>query len=289
MKLIISILQIATKALQNNPFLITLVIIFAIVVSVFAYQQLSQLTTLIIAFLAIFIIASIVITSLTTKPVAIFTISCLALFIIFIITWLNRSNIYSNPERRIKKFRVKTNLQNSLIIAQKLPQETKKQIIERLKIITEDVANYLNIDHKLIRANLFGVDLDYNRLKIISDLTYNMTDQNELTISMAVGYGSTGRCFQSKDTNIAIFNQGWADNSFSEPDISKVHHDLKWVISIPIFLIDSENNPQPFFVLNIDGIKQSFNEDKLKKIVGKIFPEGTNISFLVVEGLKSIE
>jgi hypothetical protein len=137
-------------------------------------------------------------------------------------------------------------------------QRTKIQSI--LRSAAEEVAKSLEIPYEYVRANVFGKD--NNRLRIVDGLTHNMTRNEELTISMPIGYGSTGRCFENCRPNIAIFHGDWGKDVIEDKELRKVHPDLRWIISFPI---PDKNKNQSIGVLNIDGLNKTFTESELEQ------------------------
>ena len=85
---------------------------------------------------------------------------------------------------------------NAIRFANQLNDVQKQDIIKILGGVAKDVAEELNIPLNLIRSNLFGID-SQGRMRMLREMTFNMDREEEFTISMPVGYGSTGRCFQS--------------------------------------------------------------------------------------------
>ncbi len=146
--------------------------------------------------------------------------------------------------------------------------EQKQDIISILRGAAKDVSDTLGISIELVRSNLFGVDSD-GKMRILEDLTFNMNRGEELSISMPVGYGSTGRCFKTRKPNIAIFREGWGENVIEGEELSKVHPDLQWIISVPV--PPGNDKKPPIWVLNVDGLKERYGEEKLRKALPPLF------------------
>ncbi len=157
---------------------------------------------------------------------------------------------------------------NTISLANRLNDAQKQDIITILHGAAKDVAEELNIPITFIRSNLFGTDRQ-GRMRMMRELTFNMNREEELTISMPIGYGSTGRCFQSGKSNIAIFREGWGENVIAGQEIGKVHPDLQWIISVPIS--PGGDKEQPIWVLNVDGLKERRGEEELRKALGRLF------------------
>ncbi len=143
-----------------------------------------------------------------------------------------------------------------------------QDIINILSGAAKDVADALGIPIELVRSNLFGVVSD-GTMRMLKNFTFNMNREEELTISMPVGYGSTGRCFKNRKPNIAIFREGWGENVIEGEELSKVHPDLQWIISVPV-PPGGEKSP-PIWVLNVDGLKERFGEEKLREALRPLF------------------
>ena len=157
---------------------------------------------------------------------------------------------------------------NTINLANRLNDIQKNDIIVLLRGAATDVAKQLNLPIDLIRSNLFGVD-SQGHMRMVQELTYNMNREEEFTISMPIGYGSTGRCFQSGKPNIAIFREGWGENVIEGEELSKVHPDLKWIISLPVPPGDGE--ARPIWVLNVDGLEKRQSEKELRDALRPLF------------------
>lgn len=169
---------------------------------------------------------------------------------------------------------------NTLQAADNLNTDQKSQIKKALQYAVEEVAETLDVDPNLLRSNLFGKD-DANNMRMISDLTYNMNWKDEYTISMPVGYGSTGRCFSEGKPNIAIFRKDWGKDRLEDEELKKVHPDLRWIISVPVRIGDGET--PPIWVMNVDGLKESPNQEELQKALGRLFTVSKIISFIITK------
>lgn len=174
------------------------------------------------------------------------------------------------------------NVGNSTIdLADKLDDSQKKGIRQILKDATRQVASELKIPEKLVRSNLFGLD-DHRQLKMLHDLTYNMNREEELTISMPVGYGSTGRCFEERRPNIAVFDKDWGKNLLADKELRKVHPDLRWIISIPV-PFDEHIEVQPIWVLNVDGLEEGRSEHEIQRALGQLIIRSSIIKLYISE------
>jgi hypothetical protein len=157
---------------------------------------------------------------------------------------------------------------NTLKLANQLAPVQKAQIRDSLRLAVYDAAEALEIDAKLLRSNLFGKD-EQNNMRMILDFTFNMNWREEYTISMPVGYGSTGRCFTNGEPNIAILSEDWGKDSIEDEQLKKIHPDLRWIISMPVYIGDDKSHP--FWVMNVDGLKVGLNESRLDVSLKQLF------------------
>jgi len=160
----------------------------------------------------------------------------------------------------------------------RLTTEQKQDILVNLSGAAKDVADTLGISIELVRSNLFGVGSD-GKMRMLKDLTFNMNREEELTISMPVGYGSTGRCLKTKKPNIAIFREGWGENVIGGEELSKVHPDLQWIISMPV--PPWGDKTPPIWVLNVDGLKERCGEEQLREALRPLFSWSQMIYLIV--------
>jgi hypothetical protein len=168
---------------------------------------------------------------------------------------------------------------DTVSLIDRLTTEQKQDILNVLSGAAKDVADTLGISIELVRSNLFGVASD-RMMRMLKDLTFNMNREEELTISMPVGYGSTGRCLKTKKPNIAIFREGWGENVIDGDELSKVHPDLQWIISVPV---PPGGDTPPIWVLNVDGLKERFGEEKLRDALHPLFFWSQMIYLIVKE------
>jgi hypothetical protein len=167
---------------------------------------------------------------------------------------------------------------NSGTIAQRLTDKQKKDIRLTLQKATEDVSGFLKINPDLLRANLFAPD-EHGNMHIIQELAYNMHRTDEMTLNIPVGYGSTGRCFQSGQPNIAVFRGGWREAALAEEELKKLDPDLQWVISVPVK--GTNDDVRPIWVMNIDCLKQQRDETELQGALGHLYAWSYTISIII--------
>jgi hypothetical protein len=143
------------------------------------------------------------------------------------------------------------------------PGSTQDSLRGLLSAAVKDVAEEQSLDPSLVRAALFRLDGEV--LRIVSGLTWNMRDEEELQIEIPPGEGSAGRAFEARRPNIAIYHSSSNDTSLSDAhQRSLVAHDLKWVISTPIL----GTNHEVVGVLNVDGLRIAKTWEELQKSVG---------------------
>lgn len=167
---------------------------------------------------------------------------------------------------------------DTMLLVDELKDLQKQYVLRAVCGAAEDVADVLEIPHNFVRSNLFGVDSD-NRMRMIREFTYNMNRDPELTITMPVGYGSTGRCFQSGKPNIAVFREGWGEDTIDDEELRKVHPDLQWIISVPVLV--GGGKVRPIWVLNVDGLRERMGESDLKRALSHLFSWSQIISLII--------
>lgn len=178
-------------------------------------------------------------------------------------------------------FGEKLGMEDNTVIANQLSDEQKQDILAVLRGAAQDVADELHIPLNLIRSNVFGVD-NKRRMRMLRELTFNMNREEELSISMPAGYGSTGRCFKSGKPNIAILREGWGENIIEGEELCKVHPELQWIISVPI--PPGGDKEQPIWVLNVDGLSERRGEGELRRALGRLFSWSQLIYLIIGKG-----
>ena len=101
-------------------------------------------------------------------------------------------------------------------LTKSLTNTQKQNILKLLQGATVDVAQVLGLHPDLVRSSLFE-RTEKERSSIISASTFNVNREEELTISLPVGCGTTGRCFEAGQPNIAIFSADWSEDHIEEP------------------------------------------------------------------------
>ena len=136
----------------------------------------------------------------------------------------------------------------------------RTSVVNYLDVTTQLVSQHLHIAHKYLRANVFCLEEDAV-LRIPSGLHFNMDDPKELSISIPVGQGCTGTAFSDRKPAIAIFEEDWGRHTLPGSELSRVHPDLKWIISMPIMPLD--NSCEILGILNVDCLKIAQTREEL--------------------------
>lgn len=131
-------------------------------------------------------------------------------------------------------------------------EEDRRPFVERMNLAVLNVGDVLKVPKSLLRANIF-TQSEGGRLSIPPGFHYNMHDETELTVSIPVGAGCTGRAFSESRPAIAVFQEGWGQHALPDKEAEKVDKRLQWVVSTPI--------PDPYDVHKILGV---FNVDCLE-------------------------
>jgi hypothetical protein len=136
-------------------------------------------------------------------------------------------------------------LENGIVI----DQTVQSNVVETMSLAVQTVEQRLKIDRGILRANIFVKD-DTGRLSIPPGLHYNMKNLQELTISIPIGTGCTGRAYSDGEYAIAVFDQGWGQYTLPLPQLEKVDRGLRWIFSMPI--PDTRNAQDLLGILNVD-------------------------------------
>lgn len=166
-----------------------------------------------------------------------------------------------------------------------LASNQKQDIKIVLRKAAEEVADVLKIAPKLLRANLFAPD-EHERMRIVPGLSHNMHSPEELTISIPVGYGSTGRCFRSGKPNIAVFREDWGAARLADEELRKLDPDLRWIISVPVN--GATDEAQPICVMNIDCLTELRNETELESALSHLYSWSFMISKILSQSEEPI-
>lgn len=165
-------------------------------------------------------------------------------------------------------------------LVSQLSDVEQRYILTFLEKIAEEVAQSLQMPPSQVRANLFE-PVAHGMLKIVPELTVHMEGSEELTLSIPEGYGSAGRCFRRGVPNIAILDGDWGQDKLADEEMRKLHPDLCWIISIPIFLQASD--PRPIVILNVDGLKRRSAKSELESVTKNLLHWSTLVQMVLLK------
>lgn len=213
--------------------------------------------SLVLIILAFFILGVVIFGGLGSTYKLVLCVCFIALVVIIVRDiWSDKMKVRGYPKPDLTS-------ENTIDLGYQLKEEQKRRIREMLMAAAKEVAKRFNLSSDLVRSNLFGRDR-HDRLRMITDLSYQMNHPSELTIEIPVGYGSTGRCFKTCQPNIAVKEDDWGKDVIEDAELRKVHPDLKWIISVPV--LGRAKPAQPIWVMNVDGLVEMRHSDDLRKV-----------------------
>jgi len=216
---------------------------------------------------------------------AVFGLFLVVTLTLFANIMLANKNFWKRIKQFFTKSKIETISKNNPM--NKLNDNQRKDIIGTMNEATKAVAKSLEINPRLIRSNLFFVD-ENSRMRMIKELTVNMNRKEELTITMPVGYGCVGRCFQSRKPNIAILTEDsrteilWGENMVEELELRKCHPDLQWIISCPILRLENKQY-QSLLVMNVDCLQERRKKEELEKALSELFTWAQMLCMIITE------
>lgn len=175
---------------------------------------------------------------------------------------------------------------NTLDLAKRLPDEKKQEIRKILRGAALNLARKLSLPEELVRANIFGVD-EHHMMRMISEFTHNMNRPQELTVTIPVGYGSTGIAFKSEKPHIAVFTKDWGKSVIEDGELKKVHPDLRWIISVPVLLVTEGDETKPVWTLNVDGLSEKKTREELDDHWPDLLFYSSLISLIISDTLRT--
>jgi hypothetical protein len=182
--------------------------------------------------------AGVILAAWLNLHIAVFIIIVLLAIVLSVIVGaLAVLEVSEDSERQETLSNVQIDPSNSLALEAGLSKQERKKMREILASAAREAANALGLNGRFIRSNLFGLDA-HNVLRIVDAFTHNMDRDEELTIAMAIGEGSTGRAFQSGRANVAILRENWGADVLVNDEMKKVHPELHWIISLPVLAPD---------------------------------------------------
>lgn len=163
-----------------------------------------------------------------------------------------------------------------------LADDQRKDMLNCLRGAASEISEDLHLPPRDVRANLFELmSSDKDRLKILPDMTVNMGNRpQELTVSMPVGQGSSGRAYSLKAPNIATFSDGWGESAIADgEELRKVDRDLRWIISVPVF--GEDRSAAPLMIMNVDGLHAARTESQLRQALTHLYNYSEQISEII--------
>ena len=142
----------------------------------------------------------------------------------------------------------------------------RQSLIDAMNLAAKNVSARLGIDLNCIRANIFAPDPDYpDNISIPQGLHYNMDDPKELSISMAINTGCSGKAFVERRQAIAVLRENWGEHEVADDQAIKVNPRLRWIISTPI--PDPDDKWDIMGVFNVDGLDARKEKEDLEDLV----------------------
>jgi len=201
--------------------------------------------------------------------------------LVFLLVYLFQRGTGEQVKENAKALTLPVRVRSSTLdLANTLPDEIKNEIRRVLEYAAMDAAERLSLPQKLVRANIFAVD-HHKIMRIPPGFTYNMNRQEELTVAIPVGYGSTGISFAEESPHIAVFREDWGKSVIADHELKKVHPDLRWIISIPVLLTAEDGEKKAVWTLNVDGLVEKRTEKQLERIVPNLLPYSGVISLII--------
>lgn len=157
-------------------------------------------------------------------------------------------------------------LNDTVGLAASLDDADRNEISRALANASAEAAAVVGVPADRVRANLFGVSPD-NKLSVLPGLSHHMDREDELGLKLDPGLGSTGLAFSNAEPNIAVLRTNWGSATIPEDLLSKIHPDLRWIVSVPVF---AEATPRPMWILNVDGLGDAAEVDRLQAVVSKL-------------------
>jgi len=150
-------------------------------------------------------------------------------------------------------------------------------IVEILQLVVTNTAARLKLAPEMVRANVFMPDRTAgDRLWIMPGLHVNMFDEKELKITLPTNLGPAAipgapTAFLTRKPVTTIY-----DPASVPRDVLRPHHDLQWIVSIPILVNEAVSG-----VLNVDGL-EPVELNKLDPVAEMLVPYAQKIGPLLV-------
>jgi hypothetical protein len=164
-----------------------------------------------------------------------------------------------------------------------------KDIQDILSIASQRTSQVLGVPAEHVRANVFIPD-EQGILSIPVGASVNMDGHPDLTIQIPKGIGATGRVFtdlKSRDPYLAVFHDNWGNDVLPSNQLTKVHHELKWILSFPLF---DPSDGRLFAVMNIDGLYEPYRDDSFNsELSQQLFTDLDSLSDTLAKKLCNLE
>ncbi len=168
-------------------------------------------------------------------------------------------------------------LNDTVRLVASLSETACHDIRRTLAEATAEAAAVLQVPVDSVRANLFGISPDH-KLSILKGLTHHMDQAEELGLVLELGQGSTGVAFRTGRPNIAVLRADWGPASIPVSLLSKVHPELRWIVSVPVF---ADASGKPMWIFNVDGIREPADVAGLQLVVGRLVFYAQMIALIV--------
>lgn len=163
-----------------------------------------------------------------------------------------------------------------------LPDAACHNIRRALVEAAAEAASVLQVPVDLVRANVFGISRDH-KLSILKGLTHHMDQAEELGLVLELGQGSTGVAFTTGRPNIAVLRSDWGAASIPDSLLSKVHLELRWIVSVPVF---ADESGKPMWIFNVDGLRQPADVAALQAVVNRLVFYAQMIALIVAKATR---
>jgi hypothetical protein len=163
--------------------------------------------------------------------------------------------------------------------AKELDANKKENICLSLANAAQVAAHKLGVPDAHVRANVWGLGSD-KRLRIVAELTHNMRRPEEMTLSMQVGQGVVGLCFQQRRPLIARYDEGWGEFVLPDSEEAKVDPAVRWVIALPVSNAAEE---RPMWIMTVDGLHDERSAGRLGDALGELLIAGGTLYLIATK------
>lgn len=205
-------------------------------------------------------------------------------FVLFIVVALLAIAFIWSIARETDRVRSGTavDVNDTVSLVASLPEAACHDISRALAEAAAEAAAVLHVPVDLVRANLFGISRDH-KLSILDGLTHHMDQAEELGLVLELGQGSTGVAFTTGRPNIAVLRADWGAASIPDSLLSKVHPDLRWIVSVPVF---ADASGKPMWIFNVDGLRESADIAGLQAVLSRLVFYAQMIALIVAKATR---